>query len=62
MKYSGPDLQEDAYIPRRLVARCCIEAITTPNSIGQIIEITSSTEISPISMNDAIEQFKVADI
>jgi len=61
VRYTGPDQQEDAYIPRRLVAKCCIEALITPTSIGQIIEITSSKDASPISMKDAIESFKVTN-
>ncbi len=57
--YTGPNIQEDASIPRRLVARCCVEALTTPNSIQQIIEITSSTDIPEINMEKAIEGFKL---
>jgi uncharacterized protein YbjT (DUF2867 family) len=40
--FSGPDLQESDSIPRRLVARVCLEALDSPAAIGQIIEITSS--------------------
>ncbi len=58
--YSGPDKQEEAYIPRRLLAKCCIEALKTKSSIGEIIEVTSSVEGSKISMGDAIASFKVA--
>ncbi len=57
--FTGPDQQEDAYIPRRLVARSCIEALITPNSIGRIIEVTSSPDTKPISMKEAIEGFKI---
>ena len=42
IRYSGPDQQESNSIPRRLVARCCLEALDTPASIGRIIEVTSS--------------------
>ncbi len=57
--YSGADRQKDAYIPRRLVAKCCVEAIKTQNSIGQIIEITSNQNQNLISMKEAIEGFKI---
>ena len=59
VRFTGPDRQQDAYIPRRLVARCCIEALKTPSSIGQIIEITSSSNVEPIKMEEAIKSFKV---
>ena len=59
VRFTGPDVQQDAYIPRRLVARCCIEALKTPSSIGQIIEVTSSPDIEPLSMKDALEGLKV---
>lgn len=52
--YSGADQQDSASIPRRLVARCCLEALNTPASIGQIIEITSRTELEPIAMEQAL--------
>ncbi|MFN9547087.1 MAG: SDR family oxidoreductase [Cyanobacteriota bacterium] len=39
--YSGPDTQESQSIPRRLVARVCLEALETPAAEGRIIEITS---------------------
>ena len=55
--YSGADLQEEAYIPRRLVARCCIEALKTPNSIRRIIEVTSNKEQTMNTMKKAIEGF-----
>jgi uncharacterized protein YbjT (DUF2867 family) len=40
--YSGPDTQESDSIPRRLVARVCLDALETTASIGRIIEVTSS--------------------
>jgi len=39
--YSGPDQQDSQSIPRRLVARVCLEALETPAAEGRIIEITS---------------------
>jgi uncharacterized protein YbjT (DUF2867 family) len=45
--FSGADQQERDSIPRRLVARVCLEALATPASVGRIIEITSSPEQPP---------------
>ena len=45
--FSGADQQESNSIPRRLVARVCLEALHSPASIGRIIEITSSPEQTP---------------
>ncbi len=55
--YSKQETQEKGYIPRRLVAKACIEAIKTPQSIEKIIEITSNTECNKINMRRAIESF-----
>jgi len=45
--YSGPDTQESNSIPRRLVARVCLDALETTASIGRIIEVTSSPSQAP---------------
>jgi uncharacterized protein YbjT (DUF2867 family) len=42
--FSDADQQESNSIPRRLVARVCLEALETPASIGRILEITSSAD------------------
>jgi uncharacterized protein YbjT (DUF2867 family) len=42
VRYSGPNQQESDSIPRRLVARVCLEAIETPASVGRIVEVTSA--------------------
>ncbi len=55
IRYSPADQQENASIPRRLVARCCLEALSTPASIGRIIEVTSDPELPLISMDQALE-------
>ena len=55
--YSATNTQEEGSIPRRLVARTCIEALTTKNSIGKIIEITSSQDIAKKSLGNAIRDF-----
>lgn len=41
VRFSGPDQQREGSIPRRLVARVCLDALDTPASIGRIVEITS---------------------
>jgi uncharacterized protein YbjT (DUF2867 family) len=39
--YSGPNQQDSQSIPRRLVAKVCVEALDTPAAEGRILEITS---------------------
>ncbi|QEY31067.1 SDR family oxidoreductase [Synechococcus sp. RSCCF101] len=41
---SGRDTQQDRSIPRRLVARCCLDALQHPASIGRVLEITSRSD------------------
>lgn len=53
--YSKIDTQTKGSIPRRLVARCCIEAIKNKESINKIIEITSSTEYKKVAFEKAIQ-------
>jgi uncharacterized protein YbjT (DUF2867 family) len=45
--FSAADQQESNSIPRRLVARVCLEALDAPASIGRIIEVTSRAEQPP---------------
>ena len=52
--WSGPDQQESNSIPRRLVARCCLEALNNPASIGRILEVTSSASQPITSLPDAL--------
>ena len=52
--YSKADQQDSNSIPRRLVARCCVDAIHTPASIGQVIEITSGADLPQISLGQAL--------
>ena len=40
--YSAADQQQEGSVPRRLVARVCLEALDNPASGGRIVEITSS--------------------
>ena len=44
IRWTGPDQQESDSIPRRLVARACVDALKTPASIGRVLEITSSAD------------------
>mgnify|MGYP003332963696 FL=1 len=46
LRFSGPDQQRDGSIPRRLVARVCLDALETPASVGRVLEITSRAEAS----------------
>ncbi len=55
--YTEKNTQEEGSIPRRLVARSCIEAIKTITAKGKIIEITSSEENNPLTMKNAIQSF-----
>ena len=57
--FSGEKTQEEGSIPRRLVAKSCIDALKTKDSIKKIIEITSSEENSKTSMSNAIKAFKI---
>jgi uncharacterized protein YbjT (DUF2867 family) len=52
--WTGPNQQEKDSIPRRLVARCCVEALNTPASIGKILEVTSSASRPLIALPDAL--------
>ena len=54
IRWSGPDTQESDAIPRRLVARCCLEALHTPASIGRILEVTSSPELPHVALRQVL--------
>ena len=38
----------------QLVARCCLEALNTPDSIGRILEVTSSQQQPVVSLQEAL--------
>ena len=42
--FSAADAQQENSIPRRLVARVCLESLNDPASVGRIIEVTSSPD------------------
>ena len=52
LQFSGPDQQREGSIPRRLVARVCLDALETPASSGRIVEITSrqQPQLEPLSL------------
>jgi uncharacterized protein YbjT (DUF2867 family) len=52
IRFTGADQQESNSIPRRLVARVCLDALESPAAIGEIIEITSSPSQPASSLND----------
>ncbi len=52
IRFTGPDQQESDSIPRRLVARVCLDAVASEAAIGRIIEITSSPEQPARSLDD----------
>lgn len=52
IRFSGPDQQESDSIPRRLVARVCLDAVESPAAIGRIIEITSSPEQPAVGLGE----------
>ena len=57
--FSGEKTQEEGSIPRRLVAKSCIEALKTKDSIEKIIEITSSEDNPKTNMSKAIKTFNI---
>ncbi|AFY30400.1 SDR family oxidoreductase [Cyanobium gracile] len=52
IRFSGPDQQESDSIPRRLVARVCLDAVESPAAIGRIIEITSSPQQPAVGLGE----------
>ena len=55
IEYSKEDTQIKGSIPRRLVAKCCIDSLKNKESINKIIEVTSSTENKEISFKKAMQ-------
>ena len=53
--YSGKDIQNEGSIPRRLVAKTCLEALNCKSSINKTIEITSSEQNKKISFKKAMQ-------
>jgi uncharacterized protein YbjT (DUF2867 family) len=57
--FTGSKCQEEGSIPRRLVAKSCIEALRTKDSINKIIEITSSDKNPKTNMNKALKTISI---
>ncbi|KGG15196.1 MULTISPECIES: SDR family oxidoreductase [unclassified Prochlorococcus] len=57
--YTKSNSQDEGSIPRRLVAKSCIEALNTKEAIGTIIEVTSNEENQKITMKKAIQSFNI---
>ena len=55
INYSKEDTQINGSIPRRLVAKCCIESLKNDKSINKIIEVTSSIENKKITFKKAMQ-------
>ena len=51
LRLSGPDQQESRSIPRRLVARVCLDALEDPASEGRLIEVTSDPALPPLTLS-----------
>ncbi|MGC6483862.1 MAG: SDR family oxidoreductase [Synechococcus sp.] len=52
--YTPADQQDSQSIPRRLVARCCVDALQISASMGRIVEVTSSSDQPSISLEQAL--------
>ena len=55
IEYSKEDTQIKGSIPRRLVAKCCIDSLENKESINKIIEVTSSPDNKKISFKKAMQ-------
>ncbi len=53
--YTKEDTQFKGSIPRRLVAKCCIDSLGNKQSINKIIEVTSSSENKKVSFKKAMQ-------
>ena len=55
IEYSKEDTQFKGSIPRRLVAKCCIDSLRNKQSVKKIIEVTSSSDNKKVSFKKAIQ-------
>ncbi|MBO8204401.1 SDR family oxidoreductase [Prochlorococcus marinus] len=55
INYSKEDTQTNGSIPRRLVAKCCIESLKNKDCINKIVEVTSSNDNKKISFKKAMQ-------
>ena len=54
LRFSGADQQQDGSLPRRLVARVCLDALAVPASVGRVVEITSAVPDAPAPQAPAL--------
>ncbi|MFM8524450.1 MAG: SDR family oxidoreductase [Cyanobacteriota bacterium] len=52
LRLSGADQQQSRSIPRRLVARVCLDALADPASEGRILEVTSDPQLPKTSLSE----------
>lgn len=52
IRFTDADQQESNSIPRRLVAKVCLDAIELPAAVGRILEITSAEDVVPQALAD----------
>ncbi len=57
--YTGENKQEEGSIPRRLVAKCSVEALRTKESYRKVIEITSNQQTKALSLSKAITNLEL---
>ena len=55
IEYTKEDTQFKGSIPRRLVAKCCIDSLSNKQSFNKIIEVTSSSENKRVSFKKAMQ-------
>ena len=55
IEYTKEDTQFKGSIPRRLVAKCCIDSLSNKQSINKIIEVTSSSDNKKVSFKKAMQ-------
>ena len=55
IEYTNENTQFKGSIPRRLVAKCCIDSLSNKQSINKIIEITSSSKNKKVSFKKAMQ-------
>ena len=53
--YTKENTQFKGSIPRRLVAKCCIDSLNNKQSINKTIEVTSSSENKKVSFKKAMQ-------
>ena len=55
IEYTKEDTQFKGSIPRRLLAKCCIDSLKNKQSINKIIEVTSSSHNKKVSFKKAMQ-------